>query len=223
MHTGFLNVEGQKMSKSLGNFIVLDELLSELEAAGTDPAALRFYFAQTHYRSKIDFSRKGLDEAATAVERLERTRCRLAEVAATGRIGCADVDPAIQEAADRLRREFATAMDDDIHTPGAIAALWTFQRAANAALESPPESPLGADAAQTTLAAFEECGQVLTLFDKPVPAADGVPAEVSAMVEAREAARAAKDWATSDRIRDELQALGYRVMDTPDGTRVEKG
>ncbi|HEX2066030.1 MAG TPA: cysteine--tRNA ligase, partial [Candidatus Thermoplasmatota archaeon] len=82
LHTGFLNVEGEKMSKSLGNFVVLADLLDEMQARGMDPEALRFYFLQTHYRSKIDYQRKGLDEAHTALQKLHRARSLLAEAAA---------------------------------------------------------------------------------------------------------------------------------------------
>ncbi len=221
MHAGFLNVEGTKMSKSLGNFITLKDALDELEAAGTDPAALRFYFVQTHYRSKIDFSRKGLAEAVSAVERLERTRRRLAEVAGSGAIGCADVDPVLGEQANGLRTAFAAAMDDDIHTPGGVAALFDFVRNANGALDGPADKPLGAAAAQEALDALEWCGAMLTLFDRPVAASSGAPAELLAKLQEREDARASKDWGRADGLRDEIAAAGWRIQDTPSGPTLE--
>ncbi len=220
MHSGFLNVEGTKMSKSLGNYITLRDALDELEAEGTDPSALRFYFVQTHYRSKIDFSRKGLDEAKGAVERLERTRRRLHEVAQSGAIGCADVDPELKEAADYTRIRFDDAMDDDIHTPTAAAALFDLARTCNAALDGPADKPVGADAARAALDVLETCGQVLTLFQTPVTA-DGPPQEVQALLEQRQAARAAKDWAAADALRDQIAAAGWRIDDTPNGPRLE--
>ncbi|MGB0652504.1 MAG: cysteine--tRNA ligase [Thermoplasmatota archaeon] len=233
LHTGFLNVDGEKMSKSLGNFIVLEEMLDELDAAGIDAEALRFYFVQTHYRSKIDFSRKGLDEAAKAVGRLNRTRRRLAEAAASGRMGCADVDPALQTAASDLRASFEAAMDDDIATPTAIAALFTFQKAANQALET---DLLGASAAAEALATFEDVGEVLTLFKGPAIAEAehteagapealvslagdlGVAGEaegelVEAILGLRQEARAAKDWGRADELRDALTGAGYVLED----------
>ncbi len=211
IHTGFLNVEGTKMSKSLGNFITLKEMLDELEERGVDPSALRFYFVQTHYSSKIDFSRKGLDEAIKAVERLERTRRGLATADGDG---VADGD--LEDAVTELDGAFTAAMDDDFHTPGAAAALFAFIRKANAALEN----GISADAASNALQAFERCGQVLTLFDKPVER-ESLP-DFDALLQEREAARASKDWATADRIRDEIAAAGYAIMDTPQGPRVEK-
>ncbi len=239
MHTGFLNVDGEKMSKSLGNFIVLEEILDQLDADGIGPDALRFYFIQTHYRSKIDFSRKGLAEAARAVERLERTRRLLHETAALGRIGCADVDPPLQEAAAKLTTDFGAAMDDDFHTPGAAAAMFTFLRAANQALDT---DLLGSEAARQALEAFETAGQTLTLFAEPVPSmqpAGNVPAElatlagqlgvpvngggeaeaVEAILALRQKARAERNWGRADEIRDGLQAAGYVLEDKGDHTR----
>ncbi|MES2154666.1 MAG: cysteine--tRNA ligase [bacterium] len=243
MHTGFLNVDGEKMSKSLGNFITLESLLDELSRAGTDPAALRLYFLQTHYRSKIDFSRKGLAEAMRAHERLERTRQLLSEAAATPKIGCADIDGPLGDACAALERDVEAAMDDDFHTPGAIAALHAFQRWANAALDGQrPDKPLGSGAAAQALAAFERCGRFLTLFDKPLRA----PGEATALLavasklglriegdasestlqrliaDARVEARSAKDWPRSDAIRDAVKAAGYLMEDTPTGVRWRK-
>ncbi len=217
MHTGFLNVEGQKMSKSLGNFITLVDMLDELEAAGRDPEVLRFYFAQTHYRSKIDFSRRGLDEAATAVERLNRTRRLLAEAAErTG--DDVDGDALLVDAAAALRDRFAASMDDDVHTPGAIAALFDFVRATNKALDT---TAAGGAAAAEALAAFEWAGGVLTLFQGPVDAAPELP-DFDDLLRQREEARASKDWGEADRIRDQITAAGYVIQDTPQGPRVEK-
>ena len=242
MHAGFLNVEGEKMSKSLGNFITLRQTLDELEAKGLGADALRFYYVQTHYRSKIDYSRKGLDEAAAALKRLEATRAALTKAAAGG-IGCADQDLPLAKAAQALRAEVEEAMDDDIHTPRAVAALFTFQRAANTILDrTTPTMPVGGQAARDALDAFEACGRILTLFETPVGRlgmeAGSVPAvllesasqlgihlepsasESSAMgqfLAARAAARAAKDWKRSDLIRDAAKHAGYLIEDTKDG------
>ncbi len=233
MHTGFLNVEGVKMSKSLGNFITLKEMLDELEERGEGPEPLRFYFIQTHYRSKIDFSRKGLDEAIQAVKKLRRTREDLFRIGALGRIGCADVDPGLEEAAATLRAAFTEALDDDFHTPNALAALFAFQRAANGALEHPE---LGSGAATTALDALEWAGRILTLFGDALGGATvatglvpllerlGVNARdedaaLSAVIAARADARAAKDWGTADAIRDGVAAAGYIIEDGAAGTR----
>jgi cysteinyl-tRNA synthetase len=247
MHAGFLNVEGEKMSKSLGNFITLKQALDELEqkhGVGRGAEVLRFYYVQTHYRSKIDFSRAGLEDAAKAVERLQRTRSNLAARAAAEGLGCADLDVPLAEAAVRLRSAVDASMDDDLHTPGALAALFDFQREANRLLDAQaPAMPLGPAAARAALEAFEACGRVLTLFGEPAESlaatdqtaspslmaaavAVGVAAPAAteravldSFLAARSAARAAKDWKRSDAIRDAAKAAGYVIEDTPAGQR----
>ena len=239
MHTGFLNVEGQKMSKSLGNFIVLQEFLDEMEADGLGPEVLRFYFAQTHYRSKIDFSRNGLREAAKALERLHRTRRLLAEaVARGGEAGEARADGEVHRAAQALAEAFDDAMDDDFHTPNAIAALFAFARGVNPHAEP---GAVGAMAAQAALDVFEDRAQVLSLFEAsaaPRPSAavppvlssalgelglevDGADEDqaMAAALKARQEARKAKDWGQADRIRDRLAEAGYTIEDTSQGPR----
>jgi cysteinyl-tRNA synthetase len=240
LHAGFLNVEGEKMSKSLGNFIPLAHLLEELAGRGLDPEALRFYFLQTHYRSKIDYHRKGLDEAHTALERLHRTRNLLAEAAvapAAGRMATSD------GACAKLRESFVAAMDDDFHTPTAIAALFDFCRHLNPDLEAQRLAP---SEAAHALAVLEECGTVLTLFSRPpaptqaavakdahlapelvdfaqannIVTAGRAPQQVlDELVALRAAARQAKDWKRGDAIRDAMKAAGYAIEDTPQGQR----
>ena len=242
MHTGFLNVEGEKMSKSLNNFITLEDAVAGLAKEGHGPEVLRFYFAQTHYRSKIDFVRRGLAEAAKALSGLEGTRQFLRRVAESKRIGCADMDVPLREAAERLHRDFEAAMDDDFHTPGALAALFDFQREANRLLDTQSgDRPLGAGAAQQTVGVMEECGRVLTLFEAAgashadgasaalveaarkadIAVADGSTeaAVMEAFLAGREGARKAKEWSRSDAIRSVAKEAGYLIEDTPGGQR----
>jgi cysteinyl-tRNA synthetase len=248
MHAGFLNVEGEKMSKSLGNFIALKDALDELEAQGLTSEALRLYYLQTHYRSKIDFSRAGLQEAGKALEKLQRTRQALASHAmaaasAASSAGTAEpgaADAQLREAAQRLTAAVTAALDDDLHTPGALAALFDFQREANRLLDAPAGKAPGASATLAALAAYEGAAHPLTLFDRPlvraaaVPdalrkaaaglgiALDGAATDAHAMVrlvDARASARAAKDWARSDAIRDAAKAAGYLIEDAAGGTR----
>jgi cysteinyl-tRNA synthetase len=242
MHAGFLNVEGEKMSKSLHNFITLKDALDGLEAQGLGPEVLRLYYAQTHYRSKIDYSRAGLLESAKALDRLQRTRQALASraLAAAGQEPSPGPDEALREAARRMVAGVAAAMDDDLHTPGALAALFDFQREANRLLDAPGGDAPGAGACVAALAAFEETGRFLTLFDRPLARAAAVPdalreaaatvgvslegagSDAHAMVrlvDARAAARAAKDWKRGDAIRDAAKAAGYLIEDTPAGQR----
>ncbi len=235
LHTGFLNVEGVKMSKSLNNYITLKEELDRLEAAGVDPEALRFYYTQTHYRSKIDFSRAGLDEAIQSAKRLRRTREELHAVAERGEAATAPGDEALTAAAAQLQTDFDAAMDDDFGTPNAVAALFGFQRVANAQLDA---ATLSAGATRHALQVFETCARVLTLFEDDLASGDqdiadamrplltelGITttSEAAAMEQvlaARAKARADKDWGTADRIRDAVAAAGYIVEDGKDGAR----
>ncbi|HUR61095.1 MAG TPA: cysteine--tRNA ligase [Candidatus Thermoplasmatota archaeon] len=240
MHAGFLNVEGEKMSKSLGNFIVLADLLDELPRMGMDAETLRFYFLQTHYRSKIDYQRRGLDEAHTALARLHRTRDLLADAARTGP---GHPTPEAGEACRAFRDGFAAALDDDFHTPMALSVLFEMAKRVNPSLEA---GTLAGPDAKLYLATFEECGIVLTLFQQPPRATQGKAAAAATLPPALEAfarghhvatagrapqqvlddlvrlraeARAAKDWKRGDAIRDALKAAGYLIEDTAAGQR----
>lgn len=231
MHTGFLNVEGEKMSKSLNNFITLQSALDELEAAGHDPELLRFYFVQTHYRSKIDYAKQGLTDAATALARLHDVRARLHRLAVPGH---ANAESPLMILGTRLEQEFASAMDDDVHTPGALAALFDFARNVNRLLDQ--GGVAGPDAFQA-LRIYETQARHLTLLAKPVPVVAaqtaspelqawarglGVAApathELGAWMEAvlarRQEARKNRDWKTSDAIRDEARTHGILIEDS---------
>jgi cysteinyl-tRNA synthetase len=248
LHSGFLNVEGEKMSKSLGNFITLQSALEELDAKhgdGVGADVLRFYFIQTHYRSKIDYQHKGLDEAAKSLASLRKTLDFLGAAAAKPRIGCAEMDVPMAKASEHLRSRFDAAMDDDFHTPGALAALFDFQREANRLLDTQgPTRPLGSAAASDAAAAMASCCKALMILpERPATGAGSAPAALQAaaaqlgieleasaseaslmakLIEAREAARAAKDWARSDAIRSAAKAAGYLIEDASGGQRWRK-
>jgi cysteinyl-tRNA synthetase len=203
------------------------------------------FFLQTHYRSKIDFTWKGLEEATKLVGRFGFLRLKLNDAVERERIGCADRDVPLAEAAKKLRLDFAVAMDDDFHTPSALAALFEFQRRINPILEEETEtSPVGAGAANDALEALQGCGEVLTLFEaaikRPATSAGSAPeslleaargcgialddsaSEASLMaklLDARSAARARKDWKGSDAIRAAAKEAGYLIEDTPGGQR----
>lgn len=242
LHTGFLNVEGEKMSKSLGNFITLGEALDGLAGQG-GPEALRFYFLQTHYRSKIDFSQRGLAEAAKGLASLRKTAQFLHGAAAAERLGCSDMDEPLRQATATLKRSFQQAMDDDFHTPGALAALFGFQREANRLLDTQDtQRPLGSGAATEALRVLQECGEALTLLAPADGAAPDAPAlllqaaarlgldvaqaneaeAMAAFMAERTKARAEKDWARSDAIRAAAAEAGYLIEDTPGGPRWRK-
>ncbi len=205
LHTGFLTIDEEKMSKSLDNFFLVRDVLQHSSAE-----VVRFYLLNAHYRSPIDFSDAALDEAASAHDRLAATLHRYR--AASG----GDRQPeALHDAVTTARADFTTAMDDDFNTREALAALYGLAREANRHEPGTLKSKLR-DAVVST---FEELGGgVLGLF-APRDTVGLSDAEIEALLAQREAARAAKEWAEADRIRDELAEQAVEVQDTPDGVR----
>jgi cysteinyl-tRNA synthetase len=205
---GLVNLGGSKMSKSDGNFFFIEDI-----SAQVDPEVTRFYLLSTHYRSPIEFSLERLKEAGVAYQRL-RTPLERANVwtAPAGQAPVGDLGKAVAEA-DRL---FHEAMSDDFNSAQALGHLFDLARAVNRSLDEGG----GAEAIQGARALYG-LGSILGLFWK-APAGDEWPAEVHALVEARAAARKAKDWKKSDELRDQLAALGAVVEDGPQGQKLKK-
>jgi cysteinyl-tRNA synthetase len=207
LHNGWVTLGGEKMSKSLGNTALVDEVVKRVR-----PVELRYYLVAPHYRSTIEFTDTALEQAAVAYRRLESFVQRAAE-----RVGAAAGSPVICA-------EFKEAMDDDLGTPAAIAAIHDVVREGNTALTD------GDDAAVAgTLGSVRAMLDVLGLDpldprwtsggdDRLAQVTDGL---VALALEQRQAARARKDFATADAIRDRLTALGVQVEDTPQGPRWE--
>ncbi|NDI01573.1 MAG: cysteine--tRNA ligase [Actinobacteria bacterium] len=197
MHNGFVvDAEGEKMSKSLGN---VSNLLDLIEVY--DPRAYRMVLLQSHYRSPVGISADGLEAAGRSLAGLDSF------VARTASLGEAEADAETVAA-------FRAAMDDDLDTPKAMALLFDTVRQANSALDGGDESI----AAGLTSAVREMCNAVgLRLVEQVA-----VPADVLAQAGALDAARAAKDYDTADAIRADLQAAGWQVETTRDGTTVRR-
>jgi len=206
MHNGFVNVDEEKMSKSLGNFFTLREVLPRLRHA----EVLRYFVLASHYRGPINYSLDQLEQADAALGRLYTALRDLPLLA-----------PSPSEHGER----FLEAMDDDLNTPEALAVLQTLAHEVNSARAAGVHQRAAALGAE-----LGALGQVLGLFAMPAaqrfrlakpPAADAAPAlddaEVEARIAARAAARRAKNWAESDRIRDELAAAGVVLEDKPGG------
>ncbi|MEQ8842841.1 MAG: cysteine--tRNA ligase [Acidimicrobiales bacterium] len=204
MHNAMLNIGGEKMSKSLNNFTTIQDLLDEHPL---NARALRLLLLQTHYRKTMEINAEVMAQARGAVERLD-AMARKADAADLDLHGAA-LDSAAVEA-------FRSAMDDDMGTPEAVATIFETVRRANAALDH--DDPAAASLVATVIDLAGALG--LTIGASSAGVDD---AEIDALVEARTAAREAKDFAEADRVRDELTARGIVVEDTANGPVWHRG
>jgi cysteinyl-tRNA synthetase len=229
LHNGLLGLAGEKMSKSLGNSLLVTDVLTRVR-----PAELRYYLVQAHYRSLLEFSQDALEEAVAAYQRIERFVVRASEVLGRLGMGYDSGDPADGPApADHEQADvpvsFRLAMDDDLGVPSALAAVHACVRDGNQALTASDKA--GTRASLVKLRAMLD---VLGL-DPFAPhwtgsgagsrtgdqLRDVVGALVKLTLQQRDAARARRDYATSDAIRDGLEEIGVVVEDTPEGPRWE--
>ncbi len=207
LHCEHLRVNGKKMAKSLGNFFTLRDLLDR----GYTGREIRYLLLSAHYRQELNFTLAALDAARVALGRLDEFRLRLAE-AAEGAAG------GLPPWAVAGRDGFRAGVEEDLGMPQALAALFDMVHNGNRALDAGEVDGAGAAAA---LAVLDEMDRVLALKpDQSV--ADGPDASVQRLLEERAAARAQKRWADSDRIRDELAAMGWEVRDSADGQKVRR-
>ena len=211
MHNGFLNINHEKMSKSLGNILAIRDVLAHHEAA-----ALRHYMFASHYRSPMDFSEQGLEEAEKAIERIFETIARFEESAGPG--ASAEPDTALLE-------DFRREMDDDFNTPRALALIFDEVRALNRLMDEGKAAGLTA-----RVAALKKIGGAMGLLqEEPARflarkkqrwlATQRIPPDyIEESIRRRNQARKDKDWREADRIRAELSAKGIVLEDSAGGT-----
>ncbi len=223
MHNGFVNIDNEKMSKSLGNFFTVREVIERF-----DPQALRYFLLTTHYRSPINFSDQSLREAEARVKYLYETLARLGEIP-DGEAGPPYRQPWVGE----LLPRFCAAMDDDFNTAKALGDLSEAFTLANEILAKPGDAAEDLRTLRAIRAALSEVGAVLGLFTEPPAAvlgrlatrrqaARGVDAaQVEQLIAERAAARKAKDFARADAIRKTLGEMGVVIKDSAKGTTWE--
>ena len=207
LHSSHLRVEDKKMSKSLGNFYTLRDLL----AKGWGGREIRYELINAHYRLPVNFTMEGIEGARSALGRIDEVRTKLKEVAGEttpGKVPSAEVD--------RAMKGFEEALDDDLNVSGALGVLFEFVRETNRRLGA---RNLSAEEAAGMLAAWDKFDAVIGFG---APPASEIPAEIQQLVEERLASRKAKNFKRADEIRAELTKRGWILEDTPQGARVKK-
>ena len=206
IHSGHLTVNKEKMSKSLDNFFLVRDVMKEYSAE-----TLRFYFLNGHYRSPIDFSDSNLKESEAAYRRLEGAYSRVKDFSSFGAVNPKELETAVISCSD----SFVEAMNDDFNTREALASLFQFSRVVNSCnLDN-----ISLELHTKIISMFESFGhEVLGLFTSDNLDLEFV-GKIEALIVSRDKARANKNWAKSDSIRDELSKLGIQIEDSPEGTK----
>jgi cysteinyl-tRNA synthetase len=234
LHNGFVNINAEKMSKSLGNFFTIREVLKQYH-----PETLRFFILSAHYRSPIDFSDQNLDEAQSGLERIYSCLAALDEILNEQPLSAevtvienlTQVGQELQEKVDQFLPRFVEAMDDDFNSAQALGVLFETVRAANRFLAETKEiSPLTLSLIAHVRHLFMEAGGVLGLFStSPAVWLEGIksakadlidiaPDEIEQLIAERAEARSAKNFKRGDEIRDLLLAKGIVLLDSAQGT-----
>jgi cysteinyl-tRNA synthetase len=219
LHNNMVTVDGQKMGKSLGNFITLKDAFSGQSSLGKPirPLVLRYFILTSHYRSPLDVSLQALDAAEKGLARIENTVARVRRM--IGQAPAGDVPDAVAALVEETKRQFLAEMDNDFNTAGALGGLSTFTREANRLLDEQPGKPQAALQAMDDL--YEQLGeQVLGIVTAGTGegASAGIESElIEAMLAVRADLRRAKQFELADGIRDRLAELGIEVKDGPDG------
>jgi cysteine--tRNA ligase len=205
MHNGYINVDNVKMSKSLGNFKTVREIAN---VYGYE--VIRYFLISSHYRSPINYSLEIIEQCKSALERLYTCRESL-DFALKNAKDIPDDEELIKKL-NSHREQFITAMDDDLNTADGVAAVFELVKDINTSIL---DKEVSKNVCQTATAVFDELCDVLgILYNRKN---NDVDSDIEALIEERQQARANKDWATADRIRDELKAKGIILKDTPQG------
>ncbi len=209
LHGEFLNVKGTKMAKRFGNILTARDLQKE----GVDAAAIRLLVFSTHYRQTLNFTDEALQGAAEGVRRLGDFARRLSRASS-------DKAAEAPEQALAYQRDFEAALDDDLNAPGAVAALFTFVRQGNKALDGAQWQP---DQNAAALEVLDRTMEVLDILPTDSTMNEELREWVEERLSARQDAREARDFSRADQIRDELVARGVEIEDTPSGPRWRLG
>jgi cysteinyl-tRNA synthetase len=213
MHNGYVNINNEKMSKSLGNGILVKEMLLKLK-----PQVIRYFMLSVHYRSPLNFSEDTIKQAENSVERIENAysnlQHRLNNASANHAVIAQTVDQELIQQLERIGDQFRDRMDDDFSTPDAITALFELVSVTNHYLQ---QDIVKAPVLNRIVELFAEMNAVLGIL--PEPSQDLLDAEIERLIEERAQARVNKNWVRSDEIRNQLLEQGILLEDTPQGMR----
>ena len=211
MHNGHINVDNQKMSKSLGNFFTVRDISKEF-----DLEAVRMFMISAHYRSPVNFSKEMIEQSKAALDRLYTARDNwtfLLDHAPERELN--EAEQALIAKGREAVAKFDETMDDDLNTADAIGAIFELVKEGNLAITADTARA----AIKSTLSTLKEMTDVLGILAREN---DAIPDDIKALVEQRKQARAEKNWAESDRLRDEITARGFVLEDTPKGAKVRR-
>ena len=215
LHNGFITIDNEKMSKSKNNFFTVKDILKEFPGE-----VIRFFILQTHYRSPLDFSDERLREAQTALDRLRNANAVIADLAK--REGASDTAAGLAAQSEAFLSDFDAAMDDDFNTALAISQMFGLAKEINR-YHQEVERGAAFDAANFKKAAdaYHAMAEIIGIFEQEEAAADDGLADalMELIIGIRQEARAAKNWAVADKIRDGLKEAGVVLEDTPTGVR----
>lgn len=215
IHNGYININNQKMSKSLGNFFTVRDIIQQYE-----PEIVRFFMLSAHYRNPVNFSDVLMEQSKSAVERVYTCIDSLNFLKKTAEDRPLDErEAALAEKIEECKAHFIAAMDDDLNTADAISAIFDIVYAANTTISA--QNSNSNEIIELTLSAIGELGGVLGLFHENREISPD--AEIEKLIEERTAARAAKDWARADEIRQKLADMGIVLKDTPAGVQWSRG
>ncbi|QGU00755.1 Cysteinyl-tRNA synthetase [Candidatus Syntrophocurvum alkaliphilum] len=218
MHNGFITVNKEKMSKSLGNFFILREILDKYPAD-----VVRFYLISTHYRSPLDFDDGKLEEARKALNRLKTTITLLDEFVNDDISGNTELDEeskAFIQEVEGLKDNFINAMDDDLNTAKALGYLFEMSHSINSFIAKADKNDKSKQSvAKKAYITYTEMGSVLNIFIKSEKTDSNIDSIIEVLLDLRQLARKEKDYALSDSIRDFLSQNGVKIEDTSEKTR----